>query len=154
MFSVIYLCVCLFKLWPLNHSRDKLHRREIIAWMQIHQDRRKHSSRMRTTHFGGHHWMSASWGVPSGGVSSIPTPRRDLGPGISSVDRITDRHLWKHYLPATSLAGGKYDVKRSKFIHCISKVSFHIIAVATVAVERLCFHKHLSFCPRGEVYTP
>ena len=84
---------------------------------------------------------------------AYPPPRMDLGPGIPPVDRITERHLSK--IPSRNfVGGGKYDVKRSKFIHCISKVSFHIITVATVVAERLCFHKHLSFCPRAEVYTP
>ena len=29
---------------------------------------------------------------------------------LPSVDRMTDRHLWKHCLPATSLSGGNYDI--------------------------------------------
>ena len=29
-----------------------------------------------------------------------------------------------------------------------------LLPSATVVAERLCFHKHLSFCPHGELYTP
>ena len=64
-----------------------------------------------------------------GGVPGIPTPEgtwdqaypppgRDLGPSISTLEWTwdqaypsplwTDKHYWKHYFPATSLAGGKY----------------------------------------------
>ena len=39
-----------------------------------------------------------------------PTPRKDMGQGIltpSPVNRMTDTRLRKHYLPATTVAGGK-----------------------------------------------
>ena len=40
-----------------------------------------------------------------------PPSRKDMGPEIpnhpSPVNRMTDRCLWKHYLPLTSFAGGK-----------------------------------------------
>ena len=49
-------------------------------------------------------------GTPSrkGPGTRYTHPWRDLGPGIPNftVDRMTDRHLWKHYFPATSLASG------------------------------------------------
>ena len=34
------------------------------------------------------------------------------------VDRMTDRHLWKHYLPGTSSAGGKYVPQMPMFNIC------------------------------------
>ena len=40
----------------------------------------------------------------------IPTPRKDMGPGIPTFSlgsRMTDRRLRKHYLSATTVAGGK-----------------------------------------------
>ena len=44
-----------------------------------------------------------------GYTPDIPTPplRRDLWPGISTYPLWTDRHLWKHYLPISTVAGGK-----------------------------------------------
>ena len=131
--------------------------RAVMTVSQSYYTRRKHSSRMPTTRFSGHHWMSAPGvylqegctfqrgrctlqGVYlSGGCTHPPqkrtwdqtrhthAPKRDLGPrhsqpqkdpwsSIPTLPRMdppppprqNDRHLWKHYLPPTSLAGGNY----------------------------------------------
>ena len=88
----------------------------------------KHSSRVRTGCFCG-----SGVGYLWGGYTlppQIPTrlealsrwipylfPRKDMGPGTRDTyppppALWTHKHLWKHYLPAASLAGGKnvYDV--------------------------------------------
>ena len=52
---------------------------------------RMHSSRMRTARF------SAGWDTQlHAGIHPLP------------VDRMPDTCLWKHYLPATTVAGGNY----------------------------------------------
>ena len=38
-------------------------------------------------------------------VPEIPTPKKDMGSEIPTQPLWTDRHLRKHYLPATALAG-------------------------------------------------
>ena len=50
----------------------------------------------------------AGW-VVLGTPWTYPPPRRDLVPGIPTPypPEQNDRHLWKHYLPPTSLAGSK-----------------------------------------------
>ena len=57
-------------------------------------------------------WVSPPWTYPP--LTYLP-PDRELVPeiptswkGYGTRDMWTDRHLWKHYLPATSFAGGKY----------------------------------------------
>ena len=57
---------------------------------------RMQSSRMHTTYFGGHHKMS----VPGGSASEM-SASSERSPG--RPPRWTDKHLWKHYLPATPL---------------------------------------------------
>ena len=37
---------------------------------------------------------------------SHPTPKKGHATRVPTLPSWTDRHLWKHYLPATSLAGG------------------------------------------------
>ena len=57
-------------------------------------------------------WVSPPWTYPPLTylppdrklVPEIPTPWK----GYGTRDMWTDRHMWKHYLPATSFAGGKY----------------------------------------------
>ena len=56
-----------------------------------------HSSRMRTAHFGGRHYMSVLEGLCLQG-----------GGGVAVLPWWTDKHLWKHYLPTTWLMGNKY----------------------------------------------
>ena len=81
---------------------------------------RMHSSRMRITRFGGHHEVSTGEGVSThpcqvscpGWVGvGVASTHPQKGSGTRDihllVDRMTDRHLWKHYLPPTSLAGSK-----------------------------------------------
>ena len=109
-----------------------------------------HSSRMCTTHFGGHYLSVLGLGGGGGCFRPlsqwppppfIETPRRNMGPGIEAVTKRpfslnlsrvpvwwgdiqvikvnyvwfgvcvcvlgrVDSHDWKHYLPASSLAGG------------------------------------------------
>ena len=43
-------------------------------------------------------------------IPDIPTSRKDMGPQIPAPTLWTDRHLWKHYLPATSFAGVKIKI--------------------------------------------
>ena len=45
-----------------------------------------------------------AWDLP------LPTP----------PDRVTDRYLWKHYLPATSLVGGKYENAKCAHINFVN----------------------------------
>ena len=97
---------------------------------------RKHSSRMRTAYLPtvfhqipclGEGWVPIPWGpmcVCVGGSYPPPldipitqtihpqilTTGKDMGLKIPTllVDRMTDRRLWKHYLPSTSLVGDNY----------------------------------------------
>ena len=49
----------------------------------------------------------------------------------------------------------KYLPLNIRNFHAQTTISGLFLPSATVVVERLCFHKRLSFCPRwGEVYTP
>ena len=52
--------------------------------------------------------------APQKGHGTRDTPRKDLVPGIpypSPTHGQNDRHLWKHYFPATSLAVGNEPIK-------------------------------------------
>ena len=44
-------------------------------------------------------------------------PRKVMRPGIHTPPLWTDRHLWKHYLPATTVAGGK------NFLHLVTEIA-------------------------------
>ena len=48
-------------------------------------------------------WVMVAWDLP-------PHPR-------PPPDRVTDRYLWKHYLPTTSLVGGKYENEKCAHIY-------------------------------------
>ena len=64
---------------------------------------------------------------------------------LSACRLITDRGL-KYMQPLIEIS------KEASYI-CVKQI---YLPSATVVAERLCFHKRLSFCPRGggEVYTP
>ena len=97
---------------------------------------------MRITRFGGHHEVSTGEGVSTqpcqvscpGWVGvGVANTHPQKGSGTRDihllVDRMTDRHLWKHYLPQTSLAGSKkfetefYYHTRRRALSCVIWVS-------------------------------
>ena len=48
--------------------------------------------------------------------TGIPTPRMDLVPEIPTLPPLwTDKHLWRCYLPTTSLAGSSYPTSKQMF---------------------------------------
>ena len=67
-----------------------------------------------------------------------PTPKRVSGPEISTLTW-TDIHLWKHYLPATSLTGGNQKVFQLDAYHPLAHhtcFSIHPPDVCTSGVGR------------------
>ena len=93
---------------------------------------RKHSSRMRVVRFCG------SWGVSSGRYG----PR-----GVQPYPRCgrIDTCLWKHYLPATSLAGGNKELGPLK--------AFSSFAFATTSTWRIHTNTHKTRMHSSKMHT-
>ena len=55
------------------------------------------------THLG----VNVLWAWRTGPMSVVGSGHMGTPPACKQTDTMTDRHDWKHYLPASSLAGGK-----------------------------------------------
>ena len=104
-------------LHPILHVRRRFVRLPVRQpFSEIHvvtcltKQTSKHSGRIRTDRRSS---LYSSGGLWYRGWVGLPTPRRDMGQEIPEIlypSPWTDMHLWKHYLPATSLVVGKISV--------------------------------------------
>ena len=91
---------------------------------------------MYTRHFSRLHvWTFLTRGTQIwGGLPSEAGVCKGRPPG----DRITDTRLWKHFLPATSFAGGKYNISKTHGKHKELNLCSDVVIMTTELVRSLC----------------